>query len=115
MAPVADPGRLSGPVVVALPAEIDAANAPDVGLQLCSAFAPGVTIVIADLTSTVFCASSGMGQLVLAHHCAVAHDAQLRLVVPHDRVLGVLKVTGLDRLLLVYRSLAAALAGGSPV
>jgi len=114
MTPVADPEHPPGPVIVMLPAEIDIANGAAVGQQLCTAFAPGVTIVIADMTSTVFCDSSGISQLVLAHHCAAAHQAQLRLAVPHDQVLGVLTVTGIDRLLAVYPSLDAALAAGSP-
>jgi anti-sigma B factor antagonist len=112
MTPVADPERSPGPVVVMLPAEIDIANGAGVGQQLCAAFAPGVTVVIADMTSTVFCDSSGISQLVLAHHCATAHHAQLRLVVPHDQVLGVLKVTAVDRLLVIYPGLDAALAAG---
>jgi anti-sigma B factor antagonist len=112
MTPVADPERPPGPVVVMLPAEIDIANGAGVGQQLCSAFAPGVTVVIADMTSTVFCDSSGISQLVLAHHCATAHHAQLRLAVPHAGVLDVLKVTGVDRLLVIYPSLDAALAAG---
>jgi anti-sigma B factor antagonist len=95
---VPDPQPLAKPVIVGLPAEIDAANAAGAGLRLCAAFAPGVTVVIADLTQTVFCDSSGVSQLVLAYHCAAAHGAQLRLVVPHPNVLGVLKLTGLDGL-----------------
>ena len=110
---MADPEHPPGPVIVMLPAEIDIANGAAVGQQLCSAFAPGVTIVIADMTSTVFCDSSGISQLVLAHHCATAHHAQLRLAVPHAGVLDVLKVVGLDRLLVIYPSLDAALAAGA--
>lgn len=102
------------PVIVQLPAEIDIANGAAVGQQLCSAFAPGVTVLIADMTATVFCDSSGISQLVLAHHCAAAHHAQLRLAVPHDQVLEVLTVTGVDRLLAIYPSLGAALAAASP-
>ena len=111
---MADPQHLPTPVIVRLPAEIDIANGAAVGQQLCAAFAPGVTIVIADMTATVFCDSSGISQLVLAHHCAAAHHAQLRLAVPHDQVQDVLKVTGVDRLLAVYPSLDAALAASSP-
>ncbi len=109
---MSDPQPLAEPVIVGLPAEIDAANAAGAGLRLCAAFAPGVTVVIADLTQTVFCDSSGVSQLVLAYHCAAAHGAQLRLVVPHPNVLGVLKLTGLDGLLPVYPSLDAALSAG---
>jgi len=70
MAPVADPDPAPGPAVVALSAEVDMANADDVGEQLRSAFAPGVTIVVADMTWTVFRDSWGMRALVLAHRCA---------------------------------------------
>jgi anti-anti-sigma regulatory factor len=53
--------------------------------------------------------------LALAHRCAAAHHAQLRLAVPDTRVVQVLKLTGLDRLLPIYPSLGAALTGGSLV
>jgi hypothetical protein len=45
-------------VVVSLPAEIDTANAEHVGEQLRAAFAPGVTAVIAEMGSTIFCCTS---------------------------------------------------------
>lgn len=57
---MADPEHPPRPVIVTLPAEIDIANGAAVGQQLCSAFAPGVTLVIADMTPTVFCDSSGI-------------------------------------------------------
>lgn len=114
MVPVADPARLSGPAVVALPAEIDMANAESVGERLRSAFIPGVTVVVADMTSTVFCDPYGMRGLVLAHRCAAGHQARLRLAVPDTRVRQVLELAGLDRLLPVYPSLSAALTGGTP-
>ncbi len=112
MAPVADPGPVPGAAVVALPAEIDMANADDLGEQLRSAFTPGVTMVVADMTLTVFCDSYGMRALVLAHRSAADCHAQLRLVVSHPSVLQVLKLVGLDRLLPVYPSLGAALTDG---
>jgi anti-sigma B factor antagonist len=99
------------PVIVRLPTEIDMANTESVAEQLCSAFTPGVAIVVADMTSTVFCDSSGMSALVMAHPCAQAHDAQLRLAVTSGQVRRVLSVTGLDRVLSIYPSRAAALDG----
>jgi anti-sigma B factor antagonist len=104
--------RSAEPVVVRLPAEIDMANAEDVGEQLRSAFTPGVTLVIADLTSTVFCDSAGARQLVLAHHSADARDAQVRFVIPDRSMLRVLTLTGLDQLLSIYPSLGAAVSAG---
>jgi hypothetical protein len=51
MVAVTEIQRPAEPVVIPLPAEIDMANAED-GDQLRSALTPGVTIVIADMTST---------------------------------------------------------------
>ena len=55
------------PVIVRLPAQIDLANAEDVGEQLRSAFTRGAAVVIAGLTPIVFCDSSGARQLALSH------------------------------------------------
>jgi anti-sigma B factor antagonist len=100
------------PVVVTLPAEIDFMNAEKVCDQLCAAFQPGATTVIADLTTTIFCDSAGVRHLLLAHERAQASDVELRFAVSAtgsvQRVLG---LTGVDRVLAVYRTLDAAIAG----
>jgi len=114
MVAVTDLQRPAEPVVIPLPAEIDMANAEDVGDQLRSALTPGVTIVIADMTTTVFCDSSGIRSLLLAHDHAAARDAQLRLAAPSRHLLQILQLMGLDRLLPIYPSLATALTGESP-
>jgi anti-sigma B factor antagonist len=105
-----DHERLNRTVIVPLPAEIDIANAKDVGEQLCAAFAPGVSVVIANLGSTIFCDTSGAQQLVLAHRRAVASNRVLRAVVPSAGVLRVLAILGVDRVLEIYPGLAEALA-----
>jgi len=112
MALVADPQQLPA-VVVALPVEIDMANADRVGQQLGSAFTPGVRTVIADMTATRFCDSSGINALVRAHQQAAANGTELRLVVASPAVLRPLTLTGLDDLLPIYPSLSQALAAGS--
>jgi anti-anti-sigma factor len=88
------------------------ANAESVGEQLRSAFTPGAAVVIADLTSTVFCDSAGARQLVLAHNYAAARDAQMRFVIPSGAILRVLTLIGLDQLLSIYPSLDAAISAG---
>jgi anti-anti-sigma regulatory factor len=72
--------RIAEPVIVFLPDEIDMNNAGSVYHQLCSVCAPGVA-VLADLTSTRFCDSSGIRQIALAHHHAASLGTQLRLAV----------------------------------
>ena len=105
---MADPQHLPA-AVIALPAEIDMANADQVGQQLGS---PGVRAVIADMTATRFCDSSGINMLVRVHQQAAANGTELRLVVASPAVLRVLTLLGLDDLLAVYPSLSQALAAG---
>jgi anti-sigma B factor antagonist len=99
-------------VVVTLPAEIDMANADCVSEQIAAAFAVGPKAVIADMTVTTFCDSTGIRVLVLAHKRAAADGAELRLLRPCRRVLRIMEVLGVDAVLPIYHSLEQALAGG---
>jgi anti-sigma B factor antagonist len=96
--------------VITFPAEIDMANADQFGEQLTSALASGVITVVADMTATTFCDSSGIRRLVMAHKQAAANNAELRVVIPSARVLRDLAITKVDTVLLIYPSLDAALA-----
>jgi anti-sigma B factor antagonist len=102
---------LASMTVVTLPAEIDVANAAEVGAQLSAALAAGGT-VIADLTSTTFCDSAGLREILLVHKRAVASGAALRLVMTSAHLLRVFGVTGLDTVLAIFPSLSAAQAAG---
>jgi anti-anti-sigma factor len=98
-------------VVVPLPAEIDISTTESVGAELGAACASGAGVIIADLTSTAFCDSSGLRYLLLAHDEATAHHAQLRLAVqPDGMVLRMLTLMGLHRVLQVHVSLDEATA-----
>jgi anti-sigma B factor antagonist len=99
-------------MVLTLPAEIDMCNAHRLGGELGRALA-SATIVIADMTATTFCDSSGIRILVLANEQASATGIELRLVVPSGHVLRTLELIGADRLLPIYPSLADAL-GSEP-
>lgn len=101
-------------VVVTLPAEIDISNAGGLAEQLCAAFMPGVRTVIADMTDTRFCDSSGISMLILAHKRALTSDAELRLVALSTAVLRALTLVRIDHLLPVYPSLAEALLPEPP-
>lgn len=113
MAVVANPQCLPA-VVIALPAKIDMANAGRVGEQLGTALAPGIKTVIADMTATTFCDSSGISMLVRARKQAAANRTELRLAVPSTAVRRVFELVRMDDLLPVYPSLSQALAGGPP-
>jgi anti-anti-sigma factor len=102
----------SGPLaaVVTLPAEIDISNDALIEDELTSALGDGLAVLVADGSRTTFCALAGMSALTRAHRQAVAAGAQLR-VVTSPAVRRILFLTGADRVLDTYPSLADALAG----
>lgn len=107
---MADQVAGTSPVVVTLPAEIDVTNSTQVHEQLVAACTPGVAIVIADLTGTRFCDSSGVHAIMHAHERAAARDVRLWLAVPEvGSVRRVLQLTGVGRLMPVYPSLLDAM------
>ena len=101
---------LTEPVVIKLPAEIDMANAEEVGFGLMSAFTWG-GIVVADMTATEFCDSLGVKVLLAAHRQASHLGCQLRFVLlPGGQVVRVLHLVGADRVIGIYPTVAEAVA-----
>ena len=96
--------------IVTLPAEIDLSNAELVRQDLLSVMAQGATRVIADMTATTFCDSAGIAALVRVVQQATAHGSGLRLAASTPPVARVLALTGVDKLIEVYPSVAAAMA-----
>jgi anti-anti-sigma factor len=95
-----------------MPDEIDTTNADSVYDQLVAAMDAGTTVVVADLTATTFCDSSGLQRLVMMDRQATSRGGQLRLAVtPRGLVRRLLELTGMDQRLLVYPSVPAALVG----
>ena len=101
---------VSGVPVVAAPEEIDITNAPDLRSALLAAAANGSRTVVADLTRTRFCDSSGLHTLLAAHKRAQADGGELVLVIPDAAVLRILAITGIDRMIPNFTSLDDALA-----
>jgi anti-anti-sigma regulatory factor len=99
-------------MVVSLPATIDMNNAWLIGQELLAAFVAGVTTVIADLTGTIRCSAAGVHELALACQRAATRSVELRLAIPAGEALYVFSLTGHDRWLPIYPSVAAAIAGG---
>jgi anti-sigma B factor antagonist len=93
-----------------LPAEIDIANSVGVAAVLCGQLRAGG--VIADLTTTTFCDSSGIAALLRANGEAEILGRDLRLAVrPAGAVFRVLELTGLAAELRLFGSVREA-AGG---
>ena len=102
----------AGPqAVVTLPREIDISNAGLISDTLLAVLNRGVSMLVADMTGTTFCACAGVGALVRAQQRAAANHARLRVATTTPTVLRVLALTGVDRLVPVYGTVADALAG----
>jgi len=67
-------------IVVTLPREIDLVSAGRVGEDLEAAFSQGVGVVVAGMSGTRFCDTSGVHALVMAHKRAKASHAGFRVV-----------------------------------
>jgi anti-sigma B factor antagonist len=105
---------VSGVPVVAAPEEIDITNAPDLRSALLQTAAGGPGTLVADLTRTRFCDSSGLHTLLAAHKRVQADGGELRLVTPAAAVLRVFAITGIDRMIPNFTSLDDALEHTSP-
>ena len=96
--------------ILTLPAEIDLSNAELVREDLLSVVAQGASLVIADMTATTFCDSAGVTVLVRVVQHASAHGSGLRVATSTPAVIRVLALTGVDKLIKINPSVAAALA-----
>jgi anti-sigma B factor antagonist len=97
--------------VVTLPEEIDVTIADSVRDELLAVLDKGATLLIADLSKTKFCDSAGVSALVRTYRHASTTGNPMRLVVGTPSVQRVLAITGVDRLVDIFPSVAASLAG----
>lgn len=73
------------------------------------AFGPGVGVVIADMSGTPFCDTSGIHALVMAYKRAQSSHTGFRAVAGPGEVRRVLGILGLDTVLAIYLRLDIAL------
>lgn len=108
-------GEAAGPpVIVPLPSEIDITNSSAAWASLRDML-DNRDLVIADMTGTTFCDSSGLRMLVAARDRAASSGSTLRIVVkPDGSVARVLSIAGLDRMLPIYASVREALLAHPP-
>jgi anti-anti-sigma factor len=103
-----------GWAVIVLPERIDVSNAGPIRDELLSVVSRGANALIADLTATISCDQAGAEALARAHHRAVISGTELRIVVTAQVVRRMLSLNGLDRMVSIYPSLAAATAAKAP-
>jgi anti-sigma B factor antagonist len=93
-----------------LPAEVDVSNAEQIHQDLHAVVEQDASLVIADMSATTFCDSAGITALVRAVRTATASGTGLRVAASAPAVTRVLAITGVDRLIEIYPSVAAAMA-----
>jgi anti-sigma B factor antagonist len=99
-----------GVPVVGAPEEIDMTNAEGLREALRQAAADGSGTVVVDLTRTRFCDSAAIHALVDAHKRARAEGGQVLVAFSGVAVPRIFEITGVDRVIPGFPSLAEALA-----
>jgi anti-anti-sigma factor len=102
----------SGSPVVATPQFMNNSNAGDLRAALRAAADHGNATLVIDMSDTDFCDLTAFGELERAHQRAVAGGGELRLVLPGSG--QVLEITGADKAIRLYPTVAAALAVSAP-
>ena len=103
---------VSDHVVLEIGGEIDVYTAPRLRERLIDMVGSGEKNVIVDLGRVEFLDSTGLGVLVGAHRRLRATGGSLRLVCPHERLLKIFRITGLDSVFEIHSSVEDA-AGGT--
>ena len=94
--------------IVAFPDHVDVSNVGQLRDRLLSVINRGPAVLIADMTDTASCDHSAVEAVARACQRAAINGTQVRLVVTALVVRRVLSIEGLDRLVSIYPSLAAA-------
>jgi anti-sigma B factor antagonist len=99
-----------GVPVVAAPEEIDITNAQGLREALHRAAGDGSGTLVVDLTRTQFCDSAAIHALVDAHKRARAAGGEVLLAFAGTAVPRIFEITGVDRVIPGFPSVADALA-----
>jgi anti-sigma B factor antagonist len=96
--------------VVAVAGEIDVYTAPSLREQLEELDAEGSSDIVVDMTGVEFLDSTGLGVLVGGLKRARLRGGTLRLVSDQEKILKILRITGLIRVFPMHTTLDDALA-----
>jgi anti-sigma B factor antagonist len=97
--------------VVAVTGEIDIFTAPEFKQRVSAPIDAGRSHVIVDLRETTFIDSSSLGVLIGAHRRLKLRGGSLVVVCDNDAIVKTFRITGLDGVFTLVRSLDDALNG----
>jgi anti-sigma B factor antagonist len=104
---------VAGRTVLEIGGEIDVYTAPLLRERLIELAAAGSNQVVVDLSRVEFLDSTALGVLAGAHRRLRASAGSLTLVCPHERILKIFRITGLDSVFDIYDSVDAATGAGT--
>ncbi|GIH22850.1 anti-sigma factor antagonist [Acrocarpospora phusangensis] len=96
--------------VISAAGELDATNTAELTLYIAAEHPDAARPLVLDLATLTFIDSSGLRILMDAHQRSRRHGSSLHLAAPHERVIRLLELTGLDQLLSTHPTLEQALA-----
>jgi anti-sigma B factor antagonist len=99
--------------VLEIGGEVDVYTAPKLRERLIEMVNAGDRHIVVDLGRVDFLDSTGLGVLVGVHRRLRARDGSLALVCPHERLLKVFRITGLDNVFDIHASVEDATRGGA--
>ena len=97
--------------IVAVAGEIDLFTAPEFKQRVSAPIDAGRSNVIVDLTATTFIDSSSLGVLIGAHRRLKLRGGSLVVVCDNDAIVKTFRITGLDGVFTLVKSLDDALDG----
>ena len=97
--------------VVAVHGEIDLFTAPEFKQRISAPIDEGRSNVIVDLTATTFIDSSSLGVLIGAHRRLKLRGGSLVVVCDNEAIVKTFRITGLDGVFTLVKSLDDALDG----
>ncbi|MFI7586324.1 STAS domain-containing protein [Spongisporangium articulatum] len=100
--------------VVSVAGEIDVYTAPSLRERLAELDAQGVSDIVVDMGAVEFLDSTGLGVLVGGLKRARARGGTLRLVSDQEKILKILRITGLVQVFPIHATLADALLAEEP-
>lgn len=89
--------------------KLDASVSSELKAEFLILCKPKVTnILVVDMKKVDTCDSGGLSALLIAERAMREHGGQVRLVGVHKKVMGLLKISQLDRVFGIYDSVASA-------
>lgn len=102
-------------VVLTVLGDLDLAGAPRLRQSVVSETAAGIRHLVLDLTAVDFIDSIGLGVVVGALRRLRAHDGELSVVCPEQRIRRVFEICDLDRIFTLHGTVDDAVAAREPV